>query len=209
MLSINTHGSKNVILSKMNFTADLDAHMQSSALLVETMDLILYQRKKRTKVKGDLVKDKLVYSVWPSTMANQVTLVSPEALSTRAARRSTTRRMPCGDTASFTTRAESLNSPCLWTRPPQSPSQDCAGRGCRSSPGARISFSTQSKNSSKGRCQARGCNGVLEDSFSILWLLLSNQCFWASTWLEWGMGGVLIGRFPAPSFHFGSELLIS
>ena len=49
--------------------ADLDAPMQSSALLAETMDLMLCQRKRRTKVRGDLVKDKLVYPAWPSTMA--------------------------------------------------------------------------------------------------------------------------------------------
>ena len=93
--------------------ADLDAHMQSNALLVATMDLMLCQRKRKTKVRGDLVKDKLVYPAWPSTMASQDTLVSPEAWSTRVARRNMTRRMPCGDTASFTTRAERLNSPCL------------------------------------------------------------------------------------------------
>ena len=64
-------------------------------------------------MRGDQDKDKLGSPAWPFTMASQGTLVSLGALSIRVARRSMTRRMPCGDIASFTTRAERLNSPCL------------------------------------------------------------------------------------------------
>ena len=49
--------------------AGLDATTRSSALPGQTTDLILCQRRRRRRVRGDQDKDKWGSPAWPSTMA--------------------------------------------------------------------------------------------------------------------------------------------